>query len=268
MRKPMLYAAVGRKGSGKTTQTVKILRDYARSRKVLIFDTQDEYSEMQKYPDIRSLSYDQVSVFSRHPEISIRRIPPFKFSGEAMTPDEKEALVLHILDHYRNGMLMLEDINNYIYDYVDSEIVGKILSQRHKGIDIVMHFHSLGRIQKKIWPHLNVLRLHKCEDSVIDNKEKFQEKYELFKIAENLVNAQFDQGNEYFSVEVLISERQIVGEFTEDDRTMAIDDYIYLHYTKLINPYLNRINREGIKQHTEATALQAERQRIEQTYFK
>lgn len=263
MRNPLLYVAVGMKGIGKSKRTMDILQEYLQlvRQRVLLVDTQDEYWQ------IRSLRYDQVSLFSQHPEITIRRIRPFKFNGDEMTPDEKAELTGHILNNYRNGMLVLEDINDYLYDYVPMDIVGKILSQRHKGMDIIMHFHSLGAIQKKIWRHINVIRMHKCEDNVVDNKDKFTEKYELFKVAENLVNDQYFAGNIYFSLELLMAARKITGEFTEDDRQKAVEDYISQHYNKLINPYLNRQTMAGVKQYTRESAFQAEVERITSAYF-
>jgi hypothetical protein len=267
-RPPYLYVVVGMKRTGKSKLTIDILREMVKiGRKSLILDTQNEYSDPALYPDIRTLPYNKVSLWTIHPEVSIRRIPPFHWNGDEMTPDEKAELVIHILRHIRNGTLLLEDINDYIYDYMPQDIVGKILSQRHKGTDIVMHFHSLGAIQKKIWRHINVIRMHKCEDSVIDNKDKFPYKYEFFCIAENLVNDQFFQGNKFFTVEILVNDRKITGAFTTEDRDNAIELYIRGHYAKLIRPYLNQVDRLGSRKYTAGTAFEAETLRICSMYF-
>ncbi len=267
-RAPYLYVVVGMKRTGKSKLTIDILRDMVKiGRKSLIMDTQNEYSDRVLFPDIRTLPYNKVSLWTMHPEISIRRIPPFHFNGDEMTPDEKAQMVIHILRYIHNGTLLLEDINDYIYDYMPMDIVGKILSQRHKGTDIIMHFHSLGAIQKKIWRHINVIRMHKCEDSVADNKDKFPDKYELFSIAENLVNDQFFQGNKFFTVEILTNDRKIMGAFTVEDRDKAIELYIRGHYSKLIKPYLNQVDRLGSRDYTAATAFEAETRRICAMYF-
>src|SRR5271170_1400885 len=127
MRAPLLYLAVGMKRTGKSYRTMSILREMVGTlhRKVLIFDTQDEYSDRTAYPDIRSLAYNNVRTFTMHPEISIRRIPPFHFHGEEFTPDEKAKTVVHILTNFRNGVILLEDLNDYIYDYMPEDVVGK-----------------------------------------------------------------------------------------------------------------------------------------------
>jgi hypothetical protein len=176
-------------------------------------------------------------------------------------------MVSHILDNYTNGLLLLEDINLYIYDYMPQDIVGKILSQRHKGLDIIMHFHSLGAVQKKIWRHIDVIRLHHTQDCAIDNRDKFKDKYELFCIAENIVDAQFQQGNQYFNVEIKLDHNTINGAFTNRERDKAIDDYISLHYTQKVLPYLNRVDRTGERKFTAATAFEAEFTRIIRAYF-
>lgn len=269
MRPPMLYLGVGQKRTGKSKRTIDILRAMVRGgRKVLIFDTQDEYGDRSLYPDIRTLPYNQVKLFAAHPEISIRRIPPFIMNtGEEMTPEEKERTVIHILRNYRNGALLLEDLNDYVYDYMPEDIVGKILSQRHKGMDIIMHFHSLGAVQKKIWRHINVIRLHKCQDAVIDNRDKFPERFELFKLAENIVNDQFYQDNKFFSVEIIMETNKIIGDFADADRDKAIEDLLRLQYARLIKPYLNQIDGDGKRQYTSVVAFEKETERLRSTYF-
>ena len=265
----MLYLGVGHKRTGKSWRTIDIARAMVRGgRKVLIFDTQNEYADKVLYPDIRTLPYKQVALFSAHPEISIRRIPPFILeTGEEMTPEEKEKVVIHILRYYRDGVLLLEDLNDYVYDYMPSDIVGKILSQRHKGLDIIMHYHSFGAVQKKIWRHVNVIRLHKCQDAVIDNRDKFPEKYELFKIAENIVNDQFYLDNKYFSVEIIMDSQKITGDFADADRDKAIEDYLRLQYSRLILPYLKQVNPDGSRQYTSVAAFEKETDRLRTTYF-
>lgn len=269
MRPPLLYVGIGQKRTGKSKRTIDILRSMAANgRKVLIFDTQNEYSDRTLYPDIRTLPYTSVGLFSAHPEISIRRIPPFILhNGEEMTPDQKADAVLHILRYYRDGALLLEDLNDYVYDYMPGDIVGKILSQRHKGLDIIMHFHSLGAVQKKLWRHINVLRLHKCQDAVVDNRDKFPERFELFKLAENIVNDQFYQDNKYFSVEIIMDTQKICGDFADADRDKAIEDYLRLQYSRLIQPYLKQVGGDGSRQYTAAAAFEKETDRIRTTYF-
>src|SRR4051812_27411681 len=106
MRQPMLYIVVGQKEIGKTTTTLKFLAEYVSGdpgkhipgRKALIFDTQNENASR----NIPVLPLNKISLFSIHPKVELRRIAPFKNSGDELTPDEKAMAVLHILKNYTN----------------------------------------------------------------------------------------------------------------------------------------------------------------------
>lgn len=265
-----LFVAVGQKGSGKTTTTLE--KDLklcvrgnpatgARPRKVLIFDTQLEY------PFIKTLPIDKIGLFSIHNVVEMRRIIPFTADNFEMTQEEKVEVVKHILKYYFNACLVLEDTSDYIFDYMPGDILSKILGQRHRGVDIFLHYQSLGRIQKKVWPHINEMRLHKCEDNVIDNREKFPEKFEMFKIAENIVNRQYQNGNEYFYVTILNRKRKIITDISEEEKKQAIEEYLSVFHKRLIQPYLVMADKHGKKTYNRATAWDLEMQRLNTTYF-
>lgn len=274
-REPMLYVAVGQKGIGKSTATAEKLRQYRdgnpaagqKGRKGLVFDAQHEYSDPVKYPDFKGLALNQIGLYTVHPTIEIRRVSPFKPNGAEMTPDEKAMAVLHILQNYRNGSLLLEDINNYIGDHLPHDVVGTILSQRHKGVDMLLHYHSLGRIQKKIWPHINWIRMHKCNDSVVDNKDKFPDKFECFKIAENIVSEQFTNGNKWFYLHIDFVNQKIIAEITDQERDKAIEDYLMQNNARLITPYTKMKDSTGKGLYNYASAFQKEKLRCITAYF-
>lgn len=266
-----LFVAVGQKGSGKTTRTYEkdltlCLRGNpatgAKPRKVLIFDTQLEY------PFIKTLPIDKIGLFSVHPIIEMRRIIPFTPSGYEMTSDEKVEVIKHILQYYFNACLVLEDTNDYLFNYVHDDILSKILGQRHRGVDLYLHYQTLGRVQKRIWPHINEMRLHRCEDSVVDNREKFPEKFEMFKIAENIVNKQYQNGQEYFYVTILNRKRKIIAEgVSQEEKRQALEEYVAMFHKRLIQPYLVMSDRSGKKRYNRAQAWDLEMQRLQTTYF-
>ena len=252
-REPKLVVATGRKGVGKTFTTVKYIRNYVvpnpssgwPSRRVLIFDTNGEFNDPVKYPDIRALALKDVAKYSAHPKIEIRRVAPFFKTGEEMPPATKIQVVLYILQNYRNGLLLLEDINNYLSDNMPRDVVGTILSQRHKGLDVMLHYQSIGRIQAKIWPHINILRMHKTQDSVMRHEEKFPDKYEILQISENIVNAKYTEGDRHFYLHVDFDSEKINGDFTKEEFEKAVEEYISLHYNRLVAPIMNRRDRSG-----------------------
>ena len=181
-----LGVAVGKKGIGKTYQTTEMMKGYARGgngvkpRRVLILDVNDEFEEF------KAMSIKDVEIFSVHPRVEIRRIRPFKDDGSRMTLRDIADTLYVILDKYRGGMLLIEDINKYISDHLPNDLVGAICTNRHTNTDIIMHFQSIGRITSKIWQNLNWLRFHKNSDSVTRHKMKFPDKIDLFCIVESL----------------------------------------------------------------------------------
>lgn len=274
-REPQLMLAVGRKGTGKTYTTMQLVRQYVRGnsvtgtppRKVIIFDTNREYSDKIKYPDIQALALKHVRLFSVHPAIEIRRIPPIMPDGSEMTPDQKAWAVDYIMKNFYNGLVVLEDINSYIGDYMPMDVVGVILSQRHKGIDTILHYHSLGRVQKKIWPHVNKIRMHRVNDGVSYNKNKFPDKYECFSIAENIVNRKFEHGNPYFYVHIDNDIDKIHADITTEERDLAIQEYIGANRDLTIKRFIDHRDEKGRKTYTPEAAYAACRQRLIDTYF-
>lgn len=274
-REPKLIVATGKKGVGKSFKTMEFIRKYVQpnlstgwpGRKALLYDVNNEYNDPSKFPDVRALSLNDVAKYSAHPKIEIRRIPPFYRTGEEMPPDVKSKAVLHILLNFRNGLVLLEDINNYISDFMPKDVVGTILSQRHKGIDIILHYQSIGRIQAKVWPHINVLRMHKTSDSVARHWEKFPDKYECLQIAEFIVNERYLKGDIRFHLHVDFDLEKIFGDFTMDEFEVAVDKYIGLNYSKIAQPLLNERDRTGKKLYTPESALDGLRKRLRDLYL-
>lgn len=254
-REPKLIVATGKKGVGKSFLTMQYIRKYVRpnpavgwvGRKALLYDVNNEYNDQTKFPDIKALSLNDVAKYSAHPKIEIRRIPPFFRTGEEMPPDVKAKAVLHILLNFRNGLILLEDINNYISDFMPKDVVGTILSQRHKGIDIILHYQAVGRIQSKVWPHINVLRMHKTSDSVARHWEKFPDKYEMLQIAEYIINARYLKGDIRFHLHVDFDAEKIYGDFSMEEFESAVDDYVALNYAKIVQPLMNKRDSTGKK---------------------
>ena len=112
-REPKLLVAVGKKGVGKSYTTKEMMNNYAYAnpkRRVLILDVNDEYF------DVKAISIQDVPLFSIHPQIEVRRIRPFLDNGKRMTLDDIASTLFIILETFRNGLLLVEDINKYISD--------------------------------------------------------------------------------------------------------------------------------------------------------
>lgn len=269
LREPLLGVAVGRKGCGKTYTTNDLIQKYVRGdiqrgippRRVLILDVNDEF---EKVPALR---LSDVMKFSVHPIIEVRRIRPFKPNGEKMTINDILDALHDILRKFRNGLLLLEDINRYVSDNLPNDIIGAICTNRHSDMDIIMHFQSIGRITPKIWANLNWIRFHKNTESVDRHRNKFEDKYEMLKLIEMYIDNEIDAGNErcycYADIQMMKINRIDIKKMDK-----VIEEYIADNQKRLINPLISRKDfGTGKKMHTAQTAFNFQKERIKKNYI-
>lgn len=268
MREPKLGVAVGKKGVGKTYITTKMINSYVRgnprkgvkARRALVLDVNDEFV------DYKALRLRDVKKFSAHPKIEARRIRPFNDDGVRMTLKEIQDALFTILNDYRGGLLLIEDINRYISDHLPNDLIGAICTNRHTDTDIIMHFQSIGRVTSKIWQNINWLRFHKNTDSVDRHIKKFEDKFEYLKIAEILINNQYYNGNKRFFLFVDVDNEKIQGDFNKKLLDDAINEYIEKYYRKIIAPLLKQKDLNGKNKFTQKTAVQHVKNRIITNY--
>ena len=248
MREPLLGCAVGKKGIGKTYTTTQMLKNYAngfkgrlKPRRVLILDVNDEFTEF------KAIAVKDIAKFSYHPKIEIRRIRPLLPSGKKMTLRDVADVLEKVLENFKGGLLLIEDINKYISDSLPNDLIGSICTNRHTDLDIIMHYQSIGRITPKVWQNLNWIRFHKNTDSVERHKKKFEDKLEMLSIAEEMVKNKVDDGNKYFYLTIDADAMLIKGAFSKKDFHKALNEYVANNYNKLVKPMLNKRNAEGEK---------------------
>jgi hypothetical protein len=263
-REPKLLVAIGKKGVGKSYTTEKMIQQYVVGnpakgvppRRVLILDVNDEYS------GYKAIRIQDVMLFSAHPMIEARRIRPFLDDGKKMTLDDIAQTLFICLETFRNGLLLIEDVNKYISDTMPNDLVGAICTNRHIGVDIILHYQSIGRITSKVWQNVNVIRLHKFTDTVKKHKHKFEDKFEYLSIAETMINQMYEKGNRHFFVYADIDEEKIYGGFTNQDMETAVDQFLEQNYKLLVNPLLNARDMNGNKKYEPATAMAEVKQRL------
>jgi hypothetical protein len=194
--------------------------------------------------------------------IEIRRIRPFLDNGKKMTLDDIANTLFLILENYRNGLLLIEDINKYISDTMPNDLVGAICTNRHIGVDIIIHYQSIGRITSKVWQNLNVIRMHKITDAVKRHKHKFEDKFEYLSIAEILINQEYEKGNKRFFLYVNVDDEKVYGAFTKQQFENAVTIFIQNNYSNIINPMLNARDERGNKLHTAQSAIAEYKKRL------
>jgi hypothetical protein len=267
-REPKLMVVIGKKGVGKTFLTTKAMKGYVvgnpakgvQGRKVLILDVNDEYTEF------KPIALKDVQLFSLHPSLEIRRVRPFHLNGTKMTLNELADTLGYILEHYRNGLFLIEDVNKYVSDHLPNDLIGAICTNRHTGLDIILHYQSIGRIPTKVWQNLNILRYHKCTDSVDRHKTKFEDKIEYLSLAESMINFNYYKlNNKRYYLTIDIDDEKIYGNYTDKLWDLAVEEFVANNYNSTIAPLLRSINTStGKKSHNYKSAYQAVKSRLNQ----
>ena len=225
-------------------------------RRALILDVNDEYY------DIKAIRIQDVSLFSSHPLIEVRRIRPFMDDGTKMSLDDIAQTLFVILQTFKNGLLLVEDINKYISDTMQNDLVGAICTNRHIGVDIILHYQSIGRITSKVWQNVNILRLHKFTDSVKRHKHKYEDKFEYLSVAEIIINKRYEEGDNRFYLYADIDNEKIYGNFTEQEFDNAVNIFIQNNYSNLITPLLKGRDEKGKKAYSSQTAMAETKKRF------
>lgn len=252
LREPKLGVAVGRKGCGKTYTTTQMIRSYVAGnpsagvapRRVLILDVNDEFT------DFKALYHKDIIRFSASPKIEARRLRVFHDTGAKkgvrLTLKEIQELLFKVLNEFRGGLLLIEDINRYISDSLPNDLVGAICTNRHTDTDIILHFQSIGRISPKVWQNLNWIRFHKITDNVIKHKNKFEEKLELLLLTEAYVNNEYENGDKRVYVYVDMDDEKIVAPSKEKFKKV-VQEYLIDNQQRLLTPLTrkNPLNKTG-----------------------
>lgn len=247
-REALLGVVVGRKGVGKTHKTLKEIEKYAYGgramrRRVLLFDVNNEFTQFEP------IALKDIKNWCSYGHIEVRRVSIFKAKGDEnltvngqpiyktptgkMTLNEMAGALFYILKNYFVGMLLIEDINKYTSDSMPNDLIGAICTQRHVGVDIIIHFQNIGRFgHPKIVGNANWLRFHKVTDSVNRHKDKFEDIVEPLRLCELMVNKKYSEAGEHdkeaksFHVFWDADAEKIKGACTKKDFVEAVETYL------------------------------------------
>jgi hypothetical protein len=234
-REAGMMAITGIQGVGKTYQGMHTIADYVRDkpqtkvrgRKCLIFDTNGEYTPDQfekngiKGFKITRIALSDVDAWCHTENSECRRI-----DAKNLGIKEKKEAVEYLLKVYKNGMLVLEDINTYILSVTFmEEIVGGLVNLRHRAVDVMISYQSLRPVEPRIWQNSRWVRMHYQADNVNDIKNKVTNPT-LFKIAQLLVNEKYFGGDKRFFVYIHSFANKIQGKFTKQEFEQACKKYL------------------------------------------
>lgn len=257
-REPMMVAAIGFMGVGKTYTTRQTVDEYVRNidghkaRPVLAFDPNAEES----YSDYKPIDFDvaEENDYKRGAQIrNIKapgkyRILPYKKNREPMSITDMVKTAVTICRYFRNGLLILEDINKYTGYAYKQDLVGMFIGLRHLGVDLILHFQNLRAVPTRIWTNMTYLRWHKQSDAIFKYKNRISN-FELFSIAEQIVNIKYAQDIHYY-LWLNNLQGKIEGVSMEDFKTGA-KNYL-LKNPAVLSRLQQEINESGQKKYKNA----------------
>jgi hypothetical protein len=253
MRENQMVVVSGCKGVGKsyTTFFEEILPYYSglltgKKSKVLILDINDEYGEM--YPEapehvrrygsrsimVKPIGLEQLAAFTASQVPDVRRVRPVftanKYNekgkleakkGDAMEPDDMVGAAVKCFDDFHGGLLLLEDISMLFGNAIPKSIAGRITRIRHLNLDLIMHVQSIGVIVPRMWQNVNAIRFHNQLDTVPKSEGKLMDRYDLFQLAEFIVKARYNAGDNRYYLYIDNLTAKVRGEFTREEAVAA-----------------------------------------------
>ena len=241
-REAGMLISTGAQGVGKTFQNMHVIVNYVKDkfynkvkgRKCLIFDTNGEYTVSQfKKNDIdnfeaKRIALSDVGAWGRGDSKECRRI-----DAKNLSIREKKDAIEYIVKNYRNGMLVLEDINTYILNMTNMEdVVSGLVNLRHRAVDVMVSYQSLRPVEPRMWQNCRWIRFHYQVDNVNDIRGKVSNP-ELLKIAQIIVNKRYHTGDKRFFLYVLNLGQKIEGKFTKNEFEQGCKDYLNQNPKKL-----------------------------------
>jgi hypothetical protein len=238
-REAGMMTNVGAQGVGKTYQNMHIIKDYVKDklqykvkgRKCLIFDTNGEYTQGQfernNIPNfhVKTIAVKDIESWSREDNSECRRV-----DAKSLSIKDKKRIIEYIMEVFKNGMFVLEDINTYILSMTHmEEIVGGLVNLRHRAVDVMISYQRLRAVEPIILANSRWIRMHYQVDNVDDVKGKLSNQ-ELMKISQLIVNDRYlNQGDKRFFLYVNLLNQSIEGKFSKNEFMSASEKYLNIN---------------------------------------
>jgi len=190
-RQPSLFIICGETGIGKTRRSLIEIFEYLKknkitgkkARKILAFD-----ANADDYPMFRTVSLDHIKNLKT---AQARRVLPFKSDGTLMNLEEKREVVEKLVRQFKNGLLILEDLDKYMTGAKGQAVIGLLTTNRHSGLDIMVSHQSIAKVTTTEWQNCTWLRLHHQVDDISRYKDRIPN-YFIVRLASYIVNEQYD----------------------------------------------------------------------------
>ncbi len=253
LREADIILVLGRQGVGKTFRELMECKSYAmhdpqrarRGRKVLIFDCNVRSGS---YKEIKTINYNdtasdgkkrcaEIEAWSKDVN-EVRRVINYRNSdGQMMDMDQMNKVALDLLNHFFDGRLVFEDTNVYLFGAGQKNFVSNFVRVRHKNVDFVLILQGWSAVNPRFAANVSLIRLHKTFDSCDKQKGKLAENYLIVKLAELVVDKQYELGNTRFFVYINLRTHKITGT-TEQSFRFACREYLMMNQSDL-KRYMN-----------------------------
>ncbi len=261
-RYAQLTLVCGRRGTGKTNYTLGQLYKAVNvaKRKVLIYDVTDEFGNYIYRPGepphkIKAIYFKDIQRFSVQKYAEIVRTRPYTDDNQRMSNDDLQEYLFYVLKNFRNGTLLVEDVNVYISDNAPNDVMGSLATLRQAGVDVIAQYQLIGKAANpKMLGMANYIRLHKTNDSVERYKDRFLDKTDILMVAEQIVNRRYmhgmknkikDHTGEFFHCLVDFNYHKIRGIFNKGEAEFAISEYINNHAAMTIGKMMKKKDKQG-----------------------
>jgi hypothetical protein len=272
MRQAKILVAVARKAGGKTYITANdVIAPYIQNtinwkgRPVLIYDVNGEWTDKHIREKLKCnftakpLALKDLAAWTASGKAEVRRILPL-IDKNQFTQDleEMEEILNKILIIYRNGLLLLEDVNAYLVGVSSKKVISAITRNRQKNLDICIHLQSVRAIPPRLLANATEFRMHKVNENVATIEAKLNNA-EVWYIAQALVNFKFKTNIRFFCY-IDNEMDKIFGAFSKKDFHVACLLYLQENVPDMYKVAKNRFgnNKEGQKKALEHCILELE----------
>ena len=205
-RTPLIEIVCGMKEVGKTHFSIIEIEGYTKrtaqrpGRKVLVLDFSED-DMYRKYPPVLPKHIRALT------EPRARRIVPYEASGKQFTLDKMKEVAEYCIFNFKNGLLVIEDIDKYLYGSHGKALIGALTTNRHSGLDCIITHQSVSKISQTEWQNAAFIRLHHQIDDVGRINDRMPN-YPLVKIAQLIVDRKYFQSISAYREKGLIGEHE------------------------------------------------------------
>jgi hypothetical protein len=164
-----MIIVVGTNGTGKTTLARKILDESIVPRKLVCTQHENEWKHL--------------------PTTSLENVKDIFFEGAKRHIVFEEKKIFKKLKHFKNGILLLDDSQNYMLPSTDTDVKRIYISRRQNGVHLILICHGLTEVPPKAFTFCTDIFLFATRDNIDHSRKNTIQNYEHFIEVQKRVNS-------------------------------------------------------------------------------